>query len=71
MPQSDERQHNLARMQATLSTPDGEILMEELRLAWDLPKLLGATEQETAYNCGARDCYKFLDMLRNGELIDE
>lgn len=63
------RNKTLSRIQNVLQTPDGEVLMEELRLEWDGLTLLGPDPQKTGYNVGKRDCYKFLEALQSGELI--
>tara|TARA_R110002020_G_scaffold170207_2_gene359574 strand:- start:7534 stop:7728 length:195 start_codon:yes stop_codon:yes gene_type:complete len=58
-------------MQAVLESPDGELLMKELAAMWDTFGLIGNDPQETGYKVGQRDAYKFISMLRDGEMINE
>ena len=70
MPQDQEqssREKVLGTIARLLKTPDGEILMEELRIMWDLPTLLGDTPEFTAHNVGQRDAYYYLQWLRDNE----
>ena len=53
-----------------LSTPAGQDLVEELAQTWDVHKLIGTTPEQTAYNVGLRDAFKFISMLQTGELIN-
>jgi len=62
---------DLNRMKTVLNSPEGEALMQELADMWDANTLLGDSPERTAYNVGLRDAFKFMDMLRNGDFINE
>jgi hypothetical protein len=68
---ASDRTDEMARFKHFLSSPDGEAFVNELELTWDKFDLMGGTPEETAYNVGLRDAFKFIKMLQNGELIHE
>lgn len=70
MPQTPyNRDNQLKRFQALLSSEDGQELIKELSQNWDAFNLLGDNPQDTGYNCGLRDAFVFLRELQSGEHI--
>ncbi len=66
-----DRDETLERMKILLSSPDGEILMEELKLTWADQGFWQRDPHEVQYMAGQLDCYRFMEMLRDGALIEE
>lgn len=71
MQQETQRQLDLERIRNLLNTPDGLTFVNELAEVWDLPDLMAATPEQTAYNVGVHAAFKFILQLQNGELIHE
>jgi hypothetical protein len=71
-PVSDqERTQNLRAIFNHLNTPQGTQLVDELEEAWDVHTLLGGTPEQTAYNVGLRDAYRFVRDLQDGAFLEE
>jgi hypothetical protein len=68
---SRSRNSSLELMRILLTSPDGEILLEELKAEWSPLKLLGTDPQHTGYLVGKRDAYEYLMALKNGDMIHE
>lgn len=67
----EDRQKALASIKRLLSTPDGEMFVDELQAAWDPYRLIGDTPEDTAYNVALRDAYYFVRSLQRGDDIRE
>lgn len=73
MPQFDidERQRQLQGIRECLNTSNGELLVKELEIIWEPDSLMGDNPEETAYNVGLRDAFKFIMQLKTGAFINE
>jgi hypothetical protein len=65
-----DRQEALRRFKFVLSSEQGQELVDELEATWDAHKLIGATPEDTAYNVGLRDAFKFIKDIQDGAFID-
>lgn len=65
------RQQALKEFKQFLNTETGQKLINELATEWDRYQLRGEDTDETIYNIGLRDAYRFLKALQTGELIHE
>jgi hypothetical protein len=63
------RDRELQQYRQLLGQDVAQQLLQELKDTWDPYNLLGDTPERTAYNCGLRDAYKFLEELQSGALI--
>lgn len=61
--EQDKRLQQVRAFNRVLNTPDGKLLMEELRLLVD-GSLFGVDPQETAYRVGRHSVYKELKRLQ-------
>jgi hypothetical protein len=66
-----DRKTQLKKFAYLLDTEAGSELLDELRTTWDSYKIIGATPEETAYNVGLRDAFKFIEGLQRGDFINE
>ena len=66
-----QRNRALMKIKQCLSTEGGSALLEELEEVWEPDTLMGDNPQDTAYNVGLRDAFKFMKQLQNGEFIHE
>jgi hypothetical protein len=66
-----DRKTQLKKFAYLLDTESGTELIDELRQTWDGYKIIGASPEETAYNVGLRDAFKFMEGLQHGDFINE
>ena len=72
MPQSrEQRALDVARIKQLLNTQDGKVFVDELEDTWDQFNLMGDTPEDTAYNVGLRDAYKFIRTLQTQDIANE
>ena len=62
----NKRVQELMAFNRVLNTPDGKMLMEEIKYLCD-GKLMGVNPETTAYNVGRRDVYKELLRLQEAK----
>ena len=65
-----DRGDALKRFKFILCSEQGQELVDELEATWDAHKLIGATPEDTAYNVGLRDAFKFIKDIQDGAFID-
>ena len=66
-----DRKEALKRFKFVLSSEQGQEFVDELRTTWDAHKLIGDTPEDTAYNVGLRDAFKFIKDIQDGVFINE
>jgi hypothetical protein len=64
-----DRNHRLKQIHHCLNTPEGKVLMDELRILYDQAQLFDPDALIMAGNVAGRDFYKVMESYQRGDNI--